>query len=125
MNSNQRPLSPHLQIYRPQWTSVLSIMHRISGVALSVGTLLMVLWLAALASGEAAFSSTLAFLSHPLVLVVMVAWTLALFYHLLNGIRHLLWDAGMLMDLGPARSSGWVVVVLALMLTALVWGGLV
>jgi succinate dehydrogenase / fumarate reductase cytochrome b subunit len=55
----------------------------------------------------------------------MVAWTLALFYHLLNGIRHLLWDAGMLMDLGPARSSGWVVVVLALMLTALVWGGLV
>lgn len=124
MNSNQRPLSPHLQIYRPQWTSVLSIMHRISGVALSFGTVLMVLWLAALASGEAAFSSTLAFFSHPLILVALVAWTLALFYHLLNGIRHLLWDSGMLMDLGPARTSGWVVVVLALVLTALVWGGL-
>lgn len=125
MNSNQRPLSPHLQIYRPQWTSVLSIMHRISGVALSVGTVLMVLWLAALASGEAAFSSTLALFSHPVVSIALVAWTLALFYHLLNGIRHLLWDTGMLMDLNPARTSGWVVVVLALLLTALVWGGLV
>lgn len=122
MKSNQRPLSPHLQIYRPQWTSVLSIMHRISGVALSVGTVLMVVWLAALARGESAFASTLAFFSHPVVTLALVAWTLALFYHLLNGIRHLCWDAGMLIDLGPARASGWVVVIVALVLTALVWG---
>lgn len=101
---------------------MLSIMHRISGVALSAGTILMVVWLAALARGSAAFESTLSFFSHPLVLVALVAWTLALFYHLLNGIRHLLWDTGMLLDLKPARSSGWIVVVLALLLTALVWG---
>ena len=124
MNSNQRPLSPHLQIYRPQWTSVLSILHRASGVALSFGTILMVVWLAALARGDAAFESTLALFSHPVVLIALVGWTLALFYHLLNGIRHLLWDTGMLYDLKSARASGWLMAVLALVLTAIVWGGL-
>ncbi|PKL95109.1 MAG: succinate dehydrogenase, cytochrome b556 subunit, partial [Gammaproteobacteria bacterium HGW-Gammaproteobacteria-8] len=120
MNSNQRPLSPHLQIYRPQWTSVLSILHRISGVALSAGTVLMVVWLAGLAAGEAAFESTLTVFAHPLVLIALVAWTLALFYHLLTGIRHLLWDTGMLFDLKSARASGWLVAALALVLTAIV-----
>ncbi|HKL51371.1 MAG TPA: succinate dehydrogenase, cytochrome b556 subunit [Wenzhouxiangellaceae bacterium] len=124
METNQRPLSPHLQIYRPQWTSVLSILHRISGVLLSVGTVLMVIWLAALAQGEQAYQSMIGFMSSPLLLVALIAWTLALFYHLLNGIRHLLWDTGTMLELKPARASGWLVVVLALALTAIVWGGL-
>jgi len=123
MNTNQRPLSPHLQVYKPQWTSVLSILHRISGVALSAGTLLVVAWLVALARGPAAFAQMLDLMGHPVVVVALIGWTLALFYHLLNGIRHLIWDTGMMLELKPARASGWIVVASALLLTALVWGG--
>lgn len=122
MQTNQRPLSPHLQVYRPQWSSVLSILHRITGLLVSAGTVLMVAWLVGLAQGEQAFAAVRAFLGHPLMLVLLVGWTLALFYHLLNGIRHLLWDTGMLLELGPARASGWIVVAAALLLTLGVWG---
>jgi succinate dehydrogenase / fumarate reductase cytochrome b subunit len=122
MQSNQRPLSPHLQVYRPQWSSVLSILHRISGLVLSVGTVLVVAWLVGLAQGEQAFAAVRGFLRHPLVLMLLIGWTLALFYHLLNGIRHLLWDTGALLELGPARTSGWIVVVASFALTAIVWG---
>ncbi|MBS3742932.1 MAG: succinate dehydrogenase, cytochrome b556 subunit [Wenzhouxiangellaceae bacterium] len=124
MDTNQRPLSPHLQVYRPQWTSVLSILHRITGVLLSVGTVLMVVWLVALAQGEAAYSAMLQFMGNPIVLIALVGWTLALFYHLLNGIRHLTWDTGAMLELKPARASGWAVVVVSVVLTAIVWGGL-
>ena len=124
MDTNQRPLSPHLQVYRPQWTSVLSILHRISGVLLSVGTVLMVVWLVALANGETAYDAMLKFMTNPLVLIALVGWTLALFYHLLNGIRHLTWDTGAMLELKPARASGWAVVALSVVLTAVVWGGL-
>jgi len=123
MSTNERPLSPHLQIYRPQWSSVLSILHRITGVVLSVGTVLMVYWLAALARGPEAFEAMLGVMRSLPLQLLLVGWTLALFYHLLNGIRHLLWDTGMLLELGPARASGWTVVVLSLVLTAVVWGG--
>jgi len=122
MQTNQRPLSPHLQVYRPQWSSVLSILHRITGLLISAGTVLMVAWLVGLAQGEQAFAAVRAFLGHPLMLLLLVGWTLALFYHLLNGIRHLLWDTGMLLELGPARASGWIVVAAALLLTLIVWG---
>jgi len=122
MTTNQRPLSPHLQVYRPQWTSVLSIMHRITGIILSAGSVLMVVWLVGVAGGAERYAAITAILANPLVLVVLVAWTLAMFYHLLNGIRHLMWDAGMLLELGPARASGWIVVALAFVMTAIVWG---
>lgn len=118
---DQRPLSPHLQIYRPQWTSVLSILHRITGLVLSAGTLLVAIWLVALASGPEAYSIVTGWLSAPLVVALLVAWTLALFYHLLNGIRHLFWDAGVMLELGPAKASGIAVVFGALALTAIVW----
>lgn len=124
INSNSRPLSPHLQIYRPQWTMVLSILHRTSGVLLSLGTVLMVVWSLALAAGAEQYQALREFLAHPVMLLLLIGWTLALFYHLLNGIRHLLWDAGMLLELGLARASGWTVVVLSLLATGLVWGGL-
>lgn len=124
MQTDSRPLSPHIQVYRPQWTSVLSILHRISGLLLSAGMLLVTAWLVALAGGPESFSGLQSVLSHPLMIVLLVGWTLALFYHLLNGIRHLIWDAGMMMDIPSARRSAWVVVVLALVFTALIWGGL-
>lgn len=124
MNIDERPLSPHMQIYRPQWTSVLSILHRLTGVLLSIGTVLMVVWLVALYRGEAAYGAMIAFMTHPVMRLVLVGATLALFYHLFNGIRHLLWDTGLLLDLGPARAGGWVVVIATLVLTAILWGGL-
>jgi succinate dehydrogenase / fumarate reductase cytochrome b subunit len=122
MNSSQRPLSPHLQVYRPQWTSVLSILHRITGVVLSVGTLGVVWALVALAQGEAAWQPFAAALGSVPGTTVAAAFLLALFYHLLNGIRHLLWDAGRGLDLPTAFASGWAVVIGAIGLTAVVLG---
>jgi succinate dehydrogenase / fumarate reductase, cytochrome b subunit len=122
MATENRPLSPHLQVYRPQLTSVLSISHRISGVVLSFGTVVAIFWLLALASGAEAYDRLLGLLGHPIGLAVMVAWSFALFYHLLNGIRHLVWDAGWMLDLRGAYASGWAVVILAVVLTALAWG---
>ena len=124
MATDNRPLSPHLQVYRPQLTSVLSISHRITGVLLSLGSALIVMWLLALAAGPESFERTLSVLSSTPVLLVLIVWTLALFYHLLNGIRHLCWDAGWLLDLRGAYASGWLAVGLAVLLTALVWGAL-
>lgn len=122
MATDNRPLSPHLQVYRPQLTSVLSISHRISGVVLSVGLVIVVAWLLALAAGPERFTAFNAFLTSGPALVALVLWTVALFYHLLNGIRHLLWDAGWLLDLRGAYASGWTVVTLAFVLTAVSWG---
>ena len=124
MQTDSRPLSPHLQIYKPQWTSALSILHRITGLLLSAGMLVIATWLIALASGPAPFETVSAVLAHPLLIIALIGWTLALFYHLLNGIRHLIWDAGMMMDIPSARRSAWVVVILAIVLTAVTWGGL-
>lgn len=124
MMTDNRPLSPHLQVYRPQLTSLTSIAHRLTGVLLSFGMVVVVFWLLALAAGPEAFNTFNGWLASPIGLAAMLVWTLALFYHLLNGIRHLLWDAGWLLDLRGAYASGWTVIVLSLVLTALVWGGL-
>ena len=122
MATDHRPLSPHLQIYRPQLTSVLSISHRISGVLLSAGLILVVAWLLALAAGPDRFDALTRVLTSVPLLVLLVVWTAALFYHLLNGIRHLLWDAGWLLDLRGAYASGWTVVGLTGALTGIAWG---
>lgn len=124
MMTDNRPLSPHLQVYRPQLTSVTSITHRLTGILLSLGMVVVVLWVLALAAGPGAFNILNGWLASPVGMAAMVVWTLSLFYHLLNGIRHLLWDAGWLLDLRGAYASGWTVIVLSLVLTAVVWGGL-
>jgi succinate dehydrogenase / fumarate reductase, cytochrome b subunit len=124
MVTDNRPLSPHLQVYRPQLTSVTSILHRFSGLLLSLGMVMVVAWLLALANGVQAFESVNAWLASPLGLILLVVWTVALFYHLLNGIRHLLWDAGWLLELKGAYASGWTVLILTAVLSAIVWGGL-
>ncbi len=116
-----RPLSPHLQIYRPQLTSVLSITHRATGVALAVGTLLLVWWLVAAATGPEAFAFVQEVLGSLIGRLVLLGWTLALFYHLCNGIRHLFWDIGRGYELRSAYASGWLVLIAAVVLTALAW----
>jgi len=118
----QRPLSPHLQIYRPQITSVLSISHRATGVALSVGTLLLVWWLVALASGPASFATAQGFVGSWLGRLLLLGWTFSLFFHLANGIRHLFWDGGYGFDLKTTYASGWAVVIASVILTLLAWG---
>jgi succinate dehydrogenase / fumarate reductase cytochrome b subunit len=119
--SASRPLSPHLQIYRPQITSVLSISHRLTGLALSVGTLLLVWWLVALARGPDAFARAQSFVGSWLGRVLLLGWTFSLFFHLANGIRHLCWDAGYGFEIKTATVSGWVVVVASVALTAIAW----
>lgn len=121
MSPVQRPISPHLQIYKPQLTSVLSIVHRITGVALSVGSVLLVWWLLAAASGDAAFAAAQWFWGSWLGLLLLLGWTYALFYHLCNGIRHLVWDAGYGFDLGTTYRSGWIAVGGSAGLTLLAW----
>jgi succinate dehydrogenase / fumarate reductase, cytochrome b subunit len=121
MPSHQRPLSPHLQIYRWQLTSVLSILHRMTGIALSVGTLLLAWWLIAAATGPAAFDTAQGFIGSWLGRLLLLGWSWALFYHLANGIRHLAWDAGFGFELRTVYVTGWAVVVLSILLTLIAW----
>ena len=116
-----RPLSPHLQVYRPQLTSVLSITHRATGVALAAGTLLLVWWLVAAASGPQQFATVQAVMGSWFGKLSLLGWTVSLFFHLANGIRHLFWDAGLGFELRTTYASGWAVVAATLLLTVLAW----
>jgi succinate dehydrogenase / fumarate reductase cytochrome b subunit len=119
--SRRRPVSPHLQVYRPQITSVLSILHRLTGIGLALGTLLLVVWLGAAAAGPPAFARVQGFIGSLPGQVLLFGWVWALFYHLCNGIRHLFWDAGFGYDLDTATLSGWAVVIASSVLTLLAW----
>lgn len=121
MGTNDRPLSPHLQVYRPQMTSVLSILHRITGVALATGGLLLVYWLVAAASGPEAFATAQALIGSFFGQLFLFGWTFALFYHLCNGIRHLSWDIGLGLELPIVAITGWSVVGASVALTLLAW----
>jgi succinate dehydrogenase / fumarate reductase, cytochrome b subunit len=116
-----RPLSPHLQIYKWQITMALSISHRATGLALSVGTLLLVWWLVALAQGPQAFAQAQSFVGSWLGRLLLLGWTFSLFFHLANGIRHLFWDAGYGYEIKTTTVSGWVVVAASLALTVIAW----
>jgi len=113
----ERPLSPHLQVYRPQLTSMLSIMHRGTGVFLALGTPLLVYWLVSLAAGPDAYAKLQQCFSNWFIQFVLLGWTFALFYHLCNGIRHLFWDIGKGFELDNLYKSGWAVVACASLLT--------
>ncbi len=119
--ARQRPLSPHLGIYRWQWTMVLSILHRLTGVALAVGTLLLVYWLWAAASGPQAYFRANELIGGWFGRLLLFGWTAALFYHLFNGIRHLLWDAGKGFELRTAWASGILVAVATAAATIVAW----
>jgi succinate dehydrogenase / fumarate reductase cytochrome b subunit len=114
-----RPLSPHLQVYRWQISSVLSILHRTSGAALGMSTLLFVWWLIALASGPDAYATVHGVFTSIGGKILLFAVTWALCYHLCNGVRHLVWDAGFGFELGTMVRTGWVVVVSSLVLTVI------
>jgi len=118
-----RPLSPFMlgTAYKPQMSSMSSIMHRITGCALGVGTLLLTLWLVCAAAGEAEFSVIQAFLASWIGLLILIGFTAALFYHFCNGIRHLAWDAGRGFSLPAMHRNGWVVVAATVVLTAGFW----
>ena len=122
MASTDRPLSPHLQIYKPQLTAVLSIAHRASGIFLVLGTLLLVYWLTALAQGPESYAQAQAFFSSVLGRLILLPWVFALFYHLCNGIRHLMWDMGAGFEITTVYLSGKIVVVAAVALTMVAFG---
>jgi succinate dehydrogenase / fumarate reductase, cytochrome b subunit len=114
-------LSPFLTVYRWQYTMALSILHRVTGCALSVGMLLFVYWLVAAASGAESYESAMRFFAHPLVRLVLFGFSFAFFYHLLNGVRHLTWDTGHGLERKAARLSGWVVFIGAAATTVFFW----
>ncbi len=116
-----RPLSPHLQIYRWYLTMATSIAHRLTGVALVLGLLLLTWWLTALARGPESFAVVRAATDNILGGLVLFGFTLVLFYHLVNGIRHLVWDAGVGLDKESAELSSRVVIGAAGGLTVLTW----
>ena len=121
MAGHPRPLSPHLQVYRPQLTSFTSIMHRITGIGLAVGLLYLVCWLVAAASGLDAFDRLQSFNGSIIGKLLLLGWSIAFFYHLLNGIRHLAWDAGWGFELPVAYKTGYAVLIGTALLTILAW----
>jgi succinate dehydrogenase / fumarate reductase cytochrome b subunit len=121
MADTRRPLSPHLQIYKWQVQMVTSIVHRATGVALAVGTLLVIWGLLALASGAPAYAQFKTCIGSPIGLILLVGWSWALFFHLCNGIRHLLQDAGIGYEIAQFVRSSWVSIIASLVLTVLAW----
>ncbi len=127
MASTNRPLSPHLQVYKPQLTSVLSITHRATGVFLSVGALFLSCWLLAVASGPEEFNKLNECINTWYGKVILIAFVFSLFYHLCNGVRHLFWDAGYGLNIETTYKTGYAVVIVSIILTAAAafMGGLV
>jgi succinate dehydrogenase / fumarate reductase cytochrome b subunit len=121
MAASGRPLSPHLQIYRWYLSMALSIAHRVTGAALVVGLLLLTWWLVALASGEAAFARWQWWAGNFLGVLVLFGFSVALFFHLCSGLRHLVWDFGYGYEIGVAKQTGMVVLVATAVLTVLTW----
>lgn len=118
MAAQQRPLSPHLQVYRPQITTVMSIMHRGTGVVLALGAFVLTVWLLACAGDNDSFTGFQVFLGSPVGKLAMLVITVALVYHFLNGIRHLLWDVGWGFEIPQFYASGYVVLALTAIITA-------
>lgn len=117
----ERPISPHLFIYKPQISTVMSILHRITGVALAAGTLLLVVWLMAGAYSPACFKAIHEFCGGFIGKTMLFGWSVAFYYHLLNGIRHLWWDMGHGFDLQTMERTGWMVGVGCVALTIITW----
>lgn len=121
MRGAERPLSPHLQIYRWYLTMAMSIAHRASGVGLALGLLLLTWWLTALARGPEGFAVVQAAIDNPLGGLVLFGYSLAVFYHMANGVRHLVWDLGIGLEKETAERSGLFVLAAAGGATLLLW----
>lgn len=116
-----RPLSPHLQIYRWSWTMAMSIFHRVTGVALYAGTLLVAWWLVAMALGEGAYEQVLFVMTSWFGRLILIGYTWAIFHHMLGGLRHFVWDFGMAFEYGPRMALARFTLIGSLLLTVLVW----
>ena len=116
-----RPLSPHLQVYKPQMTSMLSILHRMTGMANVIGLLFISWWLVAATTGSEQYETFIGFVTSPLGRLMLFGWTFSVIYHMCNGIRHLFWDTGKLFKIKDATKAGYAVVTVAFILTALIW----
>ena len=119
MRNTNRPLSPHLQVYKPQLTSMLSITHRATGIVLSLGLVVFVSWLALLATNTENANSMMQFFSTWYGQVMLFGWIFCFFYHFSNGIRHLFWDAGKGLELKTVYTTGYLVLAAAVTLTAI------
>ena len=117
----ERPLSPHLSIYRMQINMAMSIVHRVTGAALYFGTLLLAAWLVAAAMGEQQFVLVNRLLGHPVGMLVLLGYSWALIHHMLGGMRHLLWDTGRGLDLRSVNALSWLTIIASLAATAAVW----
>lgn len=121
MAAGDRPLSPHLQIWRWNVTMALSILHRITGVGLGLGSLLLAWWLIAAASGPEAFAAAQGFMGSILGRLLLFGFTLSFFLHLCNGVRHLVWDVGYGFDVATAERSAWFTIAAGVALTLIAW----
>ena len=121
MSKAGRPLSPHLTIYRWPISMTLSILHRITGVALSAGLVVLMIWLLALSFGATAFEPVVTLLGTIIGKLALVGFSFAFFFHFCNGIRHLFWDVGKGFEMRQVNASAWSVVVVSLSLTLLLW----
>lgn len=116
-----RPLSPHLQVYRLPMTALMSISHRITGVILAGGCLLVMAVLFAAAAGPDYYALLMGYTANPYGTAFLVAWSFVLYYHLCNGVRHLIWDTVCLLEPKSAVTAGWVVLLATFALTAVTW----
>ena len=121
MAPNSRPLSPHLQVYKPQITSMMSIFHRISGIILAGGAMLLVIWLLSLARGPESYAVVQSFATCWAGQIIIFGWTFCFFYHLLNGLRHMVWDTGRGLSLGFASVSAYIILIAAVVLSVAVF----
>lgn len=117
----ERPMSPHLQVYRLPMTALMSISHRITGVILSGGMLLVAAFLIAAVMGRDYYDLVMSYARTPPGFWFFIAWAFALYYHMCNGIRHMIWDTVHLLELRQANAAGWVVLIVSAALTAATW----
>ena len=121
MNDNKQPLSPHLSVYRWQITNTLSILHRLSGLVLFLAAFDFAIWLGSIALGGDAYAGVSRIFSTNILLIIWALVSLSFFYHLLNGIRHLLWDIGKGFEASHVKLTGLLVVFFSVIITALFW----
>jgi succinate dehydrogenase / fumarate reductase cytochrome b subunit len=121
MKTADRPLSPHLQIYRWPLSMAMSITHRASGILLSVGSAALVFWLITAAIGPDAYAIAEGFFRSPVGIALLMLWSWAFFYHLCNGVRHLFWDGGKGFELPAAFKSGWAAILVSVAMTIVTW----
>ena len=121
MSKSGRPLSPHLSVYRWPITMTLSILHRVTGVGLSVGLVVLAAWLMQAAAGPEQYQYFRSTMAAPIGKLLLIGWTFAFFLHMGNGIHHLVWDTGTGFEIRHANASAWAVLIFSLLLTAAFW----